>query len=185
MRRAAAARRAACSRLARGASGSILAAPRTPSRSALETRRPETAHRVVTLLHCAVVLLHEVVQVPLAPVPNASPEDPADRARVGGVVVRRNAERPPLRYLDEPPEEAPGRVLVALLAEHRIDKPPVAVDCPVAVASAAGDLHVGLVDILGSTRLAPSLGAELSRQQWCEPCLPATNGLVGDLIAAL
>ena len=84
------------------------------------------------------------------------PEDSAHRARVGGVVVRRDQERPPLRDPDEPPEEAPDRVLVALLAQHRIDELPVAVDGPVEVAPPPGDLDAGLVDIPGPARLAAS-----------------------------
>ena len=54
--------------------------------------------------------------------------------------------------LHEPAQEPPRCVLVALLAEHRVDELAVAVDRPVEVAPAAGDLHVGLVDVPGAAR---------------------------------
>ena len=113
------------------------------------------------------------------------PEDPADRPSVCGMMVGGDAQRPSLRDVDEAPEEAPSRVLVALLAQHRVDQLPVTVDRPVEVAPAAGDLHVGLVDVPGPARVAASLGAEPFPQQRCEPRFPATNGLVRDLVATL
>ena len=61
----------------------------------------------------------------------------------------------------------------------------VAVDGAVEVAAAPCDLHVGLVDVPGSARLAASHGAEPFLQQRCEARLPATNGLVRDLVATL
>ena len=100
-------------------------------------------------------------------------------------MVGGDAQRLATGDLDEAAEEAPGCMLVALLAQHRIQKLPVAVDGPVEVAPTPSDPHVGLVDVPGPTRLAASPGAEPFPQQRCEPRLPATNRLVGDLEAAL
>ena len=97
------------------------------------------------------------------------------RPSVCGMMVGGDAQRPSLRDVDEAPEEAPSRVLVALLAQHRVDQLPVTVDRPVEVAPAAGDLHVGLVDVPGPARVAASLGAEPFPQQRCEPRFPATK----------
>ena len=102
----------------------------------------------------------KLFQVLSCPVHDLPPEDPAHRARVGGVAIRRDTERPPVRDVDQPAEEAPCRVLVAVLAQHRIDELPVAVDRSVEVAPAPGDLHVGLVDVPGAADTAPPLRTE-------------------------
>ena len=106
-------------------------------------------------------------------------------ARVRRMTIRRDPERTLLRDVYQAAEEAPSRMLVALLAQHRVDQLPVAVDRPVEVAPAAGDFHVGLVDVPGPARLASSFGAQPFPEQRREAKLPATNCFVRDLVAAL
>jgi hypothetical protein len=54
----------------------------------------EAPHRVVPLLDSPVVLLQEVVQVLLTSVADTPAQGPPDRARVYGVTIRRDPERP-------------------------------------------------------------------------------------------
>ena len=47
-------------------------------------------------------------------------------------------------------------MLVAVLAEHRVDELAVVVDGSIEVAPAAGDLHVRLVDVPGTVGATPA-----------------------------
>jgi hypothetical protein len=67
-------------------------------------------------------------------------------------------------------------MLVAMFAEHRVDELPIAVDCPVQVAPATGDLHVRLVEVPGDADTAAPLRAQLLAQQSREPELPFADG---------
>ncbi len=69
------------------------------------------------------------------------------------MLVRGDALRLALGHLDESPEEAPGGVLVPVLAEHGVEEHPLAVDGAVEIAPAPGDLHVGLVQVVGRQNL--------------------------------
>ena len=112
-------------------------------------------------------------------------QDPADRSAVRRMLVRGDALRLALGHLDESPEEAPGGVLVPVLAEHGVEEHPLAVDGAVEIAPAPGDLHVGLVQVPGAVGLAAPLRSQLVREQRGEADLPGADRLVADLEAAL
>ena len=97
---------------------------------------PEAQHRVVPLLDGSVALLGQVVQVSIASVPHLPPQDPADRAAVGRMGIGGDALRLGACHIDEPPQEASRGVLVAVLAEHRIEEVAIAVDGAVEVGTA-------------------------------------------------
>ena len=71
------------------------------------------------------VLFREVVEVWIRPVHDLPSQDPADRSAVRRMLVRGDALRLALGHLDESPEEAPGGVLVPVLAEHGVEEHPV------------------------------------------------------------
>ena len=72
-----------------------------------------------------------------------------------------------------------------MLAQHRVDELAVPVDGAVQVTPTSRDLHVRLVDVPGLPGTAAPPGAELVGEQRCEAELPAADGLVRHLIAAL
>ena len=146
---------------------------------------PEAQHRVIPLLHRAVVLFREVVEVWIRPVHDLPAQDPADRAAVRRMLVRGDALRLALGHLDESPEEAPGGVRVPVLAAHGVEEHPLAVDGAVERAPAARDLHGGLIDAPGDAGAAAPLRSQLVREQRGEADLPGADRLVRDLEAAL
>ena len=113
------------------------------------------------------------------------PENPAHRARVSRVAVSCDTERPRFRNVDEAAEEASGCVLVAVLAQHRIDELAVSIYRPVEVTPAPSDLHVGLVDVPGAADATPPLRTEPLGEQRCEGRFPRADRLVCHLVAAL
>ena len=80
-----------------------------------------------------------------------------------------------LRDLDQPPQEPSRGMLVAALAEHQVDELAVAVDGPVEVAPASGDLNVGLVDVRGTAGATPALAPHLAGKQRRESRLPVAE----------
>ena len=105
--------------------------------------------------------------------------------RYAGVLVRGDPQRPEAGHLDQPAQEPPCRLLVAVLAEHRIDQRAITVDGPVQVAPASRDLHVRLVQVPGGASLFSALCAQLRSEQRSEAELPSADGLVRDLETAL
>ena len=87
----------------------------------------------------------------------ARPRRPRDGAPLHRQLPRRGRRPPPgLRSATSTRRrrEAPGGVLVAVLAAHGVEEHPLAVDGAVAIAPAPGDLHVGLVQVPGAAGLA-------------------------------
>ena len=72
-------------------------------------------------------------------------------------MVTRSGLRP--ATLSRRRRKPPGRVLVALLAEHRVDEFVLPVVRPIEVAPAACDLHVGLVEVPGDAGAAATSAA--------------------------
>ena len=101
------------------------------------------------------------------------------------MAVSCDTERPRFRNVDEAAEEASGCVLVAVLAQHRIDELAVSVYRPVEVTPAPSDLHVGLVDVPGAADATPPLRTEPLGEQRCEGRFPRADRLVCHLVAAL
>ncbi len=89
------------------------------------------------------------------------------------------------RDLDQASQESACCRAVPMLAQHRVEEIPVPVDGPVEVAPAAADLHVGLVQILGAPATTSALRTQLLADHWREAILPAADGLMTDLVAAL
>ncbi len=169
MRTAATARRAACSRLARGANEGTIVDRRTLSRSAPQTRSSRSHASGNNLLHGAVALLHEVARVSGYPVLGLPPKDPADRPSVRGMMVGGDAQRLATGDIEEVPQEAPSRVLVARIAEHRVDQPAIPVDDPVGhknsirLRSEAGQPRRGERNLVLPSREAPGTARTSSR----------------------
>ena len=122
----------------------------------------EPPHRVGALLDGSVILLNPVVQVLIAAMPHRPPNDPPDRFPIRGMRIGRDAEGLSFRDLEETPQKAARGVLVAVRAQHRIDQRALAVDRSIEVASAPGDLHVGLIDVPGDARAAARLARSRS-----------------------
>ena len=80
-------------------------------------------------------------------------------------MIRRHPQRTPSRYLQQVSEKAASCGTVAVLAEHRVDEGSVAIDRSVEVAPAAGDLHVGLVEVPGGADAPATPRAELMGDQ--------------------
>ena len=100
-------------------------------------------------------------------------------------MVRRNALRLALGHLDQPPEEASGRVLVPVLAQHGVEQRSLAINSPIEVTPPPSDLHVGLVDVPGDPGVAAPLRTEQTNDQRGEAEFPRADRLVGDLEPAL
>ena len=101
------------------------------------------------------------------------------------MVVRRDAQRAPPRYLQQASKKAARRGTVAVFTEHRVEQLTSAIDRSVQVAPAAGDLHVRLVDVLGPPRPPATARAKVGADERCESEFPGADGLACHLVASL
>ena len=76
-------------------------------------------------------------------------------------------------------------MLVPVRAEHGVEEHPLAVDGAIEGVPAAGDFHVGLVQVPGAAGVAAPLRSPPIREQRGEADLPGADRLVADLEAAL
>ena len=97
------------------------------------------------------------------------------RSAVRRIRVRRDALGLALGHVHQAPQEAPGGVLIAVLAEHGVEEGAIVVAGAVEIAPAARDLPVGLIDGPGDAGAASALGPEPVRPEQREAELPTPD----------
>ena len=131
----------------------------------------KAAHTSDAAFDAPVILLQPVVSVSTGSMDDSPAECPADRQRVGAVTVRGDPVGDLAGGRLRRTEEGLGRRHVAVLAEHRVDQPPVPVDGPVQIDPAASDLGVCFINMpvatAGTTRAMPA-PPEFVGQDWRE-----------------
>ncbi len=98
------------------------------------------------------ILFHSVVLILVVSVPNFASDDPAIRLRIRRVLVRGKANRSMICDSQKSSKESTSSMLISLLAEHRIQKVAVSINCTIQVAPSSADLHIRLVQIPGMIR---------------------------------
>ena len=146
---------------------------------------PEPQHRVVPLFQRPMRLFGPVVQIAITPMDCPATTDPADRLRIRPMMISCDVQGPVARHLNETSQEASGGRPIAVLAQHRVEQLPIAIDRPVQVAPAPGDLHIRLVQIPRAAGASGSASAELIADQRREAELPGADRLVRNVVAAL
>jgi hypothetical protein len=153
-------------------------------KTSTETRRGcmafEAAHRPVSPLNPAMVLLDPVVQISAGPVFRVFVQLSPDRARVTVMTIRRDTRGNDAGHRFGRSKECLRRLHVARFAQPHIDQRAEAIDGTIKVAPAAVHLDICLVDIptLSDPALAPL--PEAVDQGRCELRLPAAGRLVAE-----
>jgi hypothetical protein len=124
-----------------------------PAKAASRSGAFKAAHRPISAFDATVILLNPIVQVGAGPMPNASTQFSADRARIAVVAVGGHPVRRHARHRFGRAEKCSGCGHVAVLAEHHVDQSTRAVDGAVEVAPVSSHLDVGLIDIPASADL--------------------------------
>jgi hypothetical protein len=137
------------------------------------------AHRPQSRLETTVIGLDPVVGLPIGAMPRARQQF-LQHHRTGRRAVGRDLARRRLGCAERPLEAPPCTGAVAPRPSEHVDDLPCLVDRAVDIPPAAGDLHLGLVDLPAIADLVPAGPGGLSQQRR-EPQVPAGDSDVVDL----
>ncbi len=105
--------------------------------------------------------------------------------RVGVMSIGRHPLWCVTNHIDSLLEKAPGCLHISLLTQHGVNHIAIAIDGAIEVAPFSLDVDVGFIDIPGPASLSSSLDSQLVGDEWGKTGLRVSNGLMGELKAAL
>jgi len=145
----------------------------------------EPAHGVVALFDATVILLESIVEIVVGPVEHITAKGLADRTWVGVMSIGRHPLWCVTNHIDSLLEKAPGCLGNSLLTQPGVNQIAIAIDGAREVAPFSLDVDVGFIDIPGPASLSSSLDSQLVGDEWGKTGLRVSNGLMGELKAAL
>jgi len=146
----------------------------------------ESAHGVVALFDTTMILLESIVERAVGPVEHITTKGLADRTRVGVMPIGRHPLWGVTNHIDSLRRSKRLAASISRFSiEPRINQIAISIDGSIEIASFPFDGDGGFNHVPGPPYLATSLSSQLIRHERIKTGFPVSNGLMGELKAAL